>query len=465
MVSGLSARLQTPEVATVTPAFGNVAPPTVFTGVIVRDETVYTAGRTGIVEFQAAHLERVRPGQSVATISEEAYVADIVASIEDLDRLILEMQARRGEISAFSADVTRMNDQLQNSVDTHLPRLTGSNFGELHDFADNARRLLTLRNQMLLTEGRGSVRDMAGERERAVERLGSNVETVTVQRGGILSYVVDGLEDILTIENKRNLTPEQTRQSVDFTTLHRPREAARGDDIFKIVNSNTWYIAAYLPFEAVSQWQVNNLRRVYLQSGDTFHRMETYVEYLNHGQSSSFVILRVSRFLHQYMDRRGINFRLSNVVRDSLLIPAHVVTSKDAVRLPAEYVRRADALNPYVLRRTGENDQTSPLDVYRRTNESVYALTSANNLTIGDTIIHPDDPARSHIIGEIIRIHGVFVLNFGFADFIEITPDDDAPAVEGHIVLEASANRRLTPSSRIILDTTGLRDGQRLLAY
>ena len=467
MVSGLSARLQTPEIATISPGFGNIAQPTIFSGVIVRDETVYTADRAGIVEFSAGHLERVRPRQAVASISDEVYVADVAENIEELDRMILEMQARRGDISAFSADVTRMNEQLQASVDSHIPRVTGQSFEELHDFADNARHLLNLRNQMLLTESRGSVQSMVSERERAVQRRDNNISHVAVDRGGILSYIVDGLEDILTIENLRGLEPEQTRQSVDYTTLLRRREVAEGDSVFKVVNSNTWFIAAYLPFEAVADWQANDLRRVYLQTGDTFRQMETYVEHIDHTQAGSFVVLRLSRFLTDFMDRRDINFRLSNIVRDSLKIPSHVVSTMDAVRIPAEFVHRADAPNPSVVRRSndGSPDQSSQLHVYRRNSEFVYALTAINNLTIGDRLAHPDYDQQTHIIDEIVLIRGVFVLNFGFADFVEINVGEDITVIDDHIVIEASANRRVTPSSQIILDPTGLRDGQRLMAY
>ena len=468
MVSGLSAMLTTPEIATISPGFGNVAPPTVFQGIIIRDETVYTAGRDGVLEFHANHLERVRPGQTVAAVSDEVYVAEINANIEELDRQILEMQARRGDISAFSADVARINEQLQASIDSHLPRLTAASFYELYNMAEQTRRLLRIRNQMLLTEGRGSVQGMAGEREHAIQRLDSGVMSVSVQRGGLLSYIIDGLEESLTLENMRSLEPEHTRQSVDFSTLHRRREVAAGDDIFKVVNSNTWYIAAYLPFEAVSEWQLGNLRRIYIhQSGDSFREMDTYVEHIRHGESSTFVVLRVTRFLADFMDRRAVSFRLTADMRDSLKIPAHVVTAKDAVRLPVEFVGRADTVNPTVIRRGSEDspDQSVPLNIYRRNNEFIYVLTDINNISADDVLLHPDDASQTHTIDEIVTLHGVFVLNFGFADFEEIHLGEEVIAIDGHIVLDASANRRITPASQIILDTTGLRDGQRLLTY
>ncbi|MCL2852737.1 MAG: hypothetical protein FWE20_06865 [Defluviitaleaceae bacterium] len=467
MVSGLSAMLTTPEIATISPDFGNVAAPAVFTGVIIRDETVYTAERDGVLEFHADHLERVRPGQAVAAVSEESYVAGIHASIEELDRQILEMQARRGEISAFSTDVARMNEQLQAAVDSHLPRLTNSSFDELYNMAENARRMVGIRNQMLLTEDRGSVRGMVDEREHAVQRLDGSVMSVSVQRGGILSYIVDGLENILTIENMRSLEPEQTRQSVDHTTLHRLREVSAGDEIFKVVNSNIWYIAVYMPFEAVSEWQANDLRRVYMQSGESFREMDTYVEHISHGETSSFVVLRVTRFLSDFMDRRAISFRLTSSLSDSLKIPAHVVTTMDAVRIPVEFVNRPDMHNPSVIRQGSDNsaDQTVLLNIYRRNNEFVYILIDTNNLSIRDILLHPTDASQTHIIEEIVALRGVFVLNFGFADFEEINLGDEVAAIDGHIVLDAAANRRITPSSRIILDTTGLHDGQRLLMY
>ncbi|MCL2674070.1 MAG: hypothetical protein FWE92_01925 [Defluviitaleaceae bacterium] len=468
MISGLGAMFTTPAIATTLPGFGTVTRPPVYRGVIVRDETVYTAGRNGVLEFRANHLERVRMGQFVAVIQDARYAAEITADIHELDRRILEMQARRGEISAFSADVARMNNQLHATVNTYLPRISGDNFGELFSMADNTRRTLNLRNQMLLSEQRGSVRDMAAEREQAEYRLSHNLMSISPNRGGILSHFIDGLEDSLTVADMRTLTPEQTRQTVDHTTIQRLREVSYGDEIFKVVNSNTWFVALYLPIEQVLDWQLNDLRRVYIeQQNGSFRELDTYVHYINHGETTTFVILRVTRFLTDFMDMRGVNVRLSNAARESMQIPTSATTTRGAVRIPIEFVNRIDSNDPSIIMASVGDapDRTIPLNIFRRTGEFVYVLNEAVNFSIGDIILNPDDRERTYMIHEIVTLRGVFVLNFGFADFVVLNLDDEVDARGGYIVLDVMENRGITPSSRIILDPTGLRDGQRLEVF
>jgi len=291
--------------------------------------------------------------------------------------------------------------------------------------------------------------------------------SISPHRGGILSHIVDGLEESLTLENMRTLTPEQTRQSVDHTALHRLREVSSGDEIFKVVNSNTWYIALYLPLEAVVDWQINNLRRIYIEQGGSFREIDTYVHYINHDETTSFVILRVTRFLTDFMDMRGVNVRLSNVARDSMQIPTSATATRGAVRIPVEFVNRLDSNTPSIIRASGGDapDQTIPLDIFRRTSESVYVLNDAVNFSIGDTILDPDDSSITYVIHEIVTLRGVFVLNFGFADFVTLNLDEEVDMRDGYIVLDVMENRGITPTSRIILDPTGLRDGQRLEVF
>jgi len=468
MASGLGAMMTTPAIATTLPGFGTVTRPPIYNGVIIRDETVYTAGRGGVLEFRANHLERVRAGQFVAVIQDARYAAEINADIHDLDQRILEMQARRGGISAFSADVARMNDQLQTQVNAHLPRITGDNFSELHAMADNTRRTLNLRNQMLLSENRGSVRDMANEREQAEYRLSHNVMSISPHRGGILSHFVDGMEDILNVDNMRALEPEQTRQPVASVNFQRLREVSSGDEIFKVVNSNTWYIALYLPLEQTVDWQLNQMRRIYVeQQGGSFRELDTYVHYINHRDTTTFVILRVTRFLTDFMDMRGVNVRLSNTARESMQIPTSATTTRGAVRIPVEFVNRIDSNAPSIIRASVGDapDQTIPLNIFRRTGESVYVLNEAVNFSIGDVILDPNDRDQTYIIHEIVTLRGVFVLNFGFADFVVLNLDDEVDVRGGYITLDVMDNRGITPASRIILDPTGLRDGQRLEVF
>lgn len=461
MANALGDMMSNTEVPTISPIFGDVAPPQVHSGIIIRDEAVYRAQRDGILVFHQGEGVRVRPGSLVAQVQDGDgnYMREVQEGLVELEGRIVELQARRG---VFDADIARMNQQLEAAVEAHLPRISMASFDNVHDMAGNARRLVSLRNQMLLTDDR-SVRGLIDEREHFQGRLNSGASGIYSESSGVLSFSFDGLEDNLTFENMRSLLPEQVRQSAVASSS--PRYMLAGEPAFRIVRSNNWYVALYIPIGAVGEWQAGQMRNVYLAWRGGWREIEVVVEELRPYIDTAFVLLRTTRFMADFLDVRDVGVRLSTTaMQDHIQIPAHVLRTMDAVRLPVEYISRLDTATPSVVREGlgGAPAQYIALDIFRRSGEYVYMLTDSNPLGLGDVVRHPQG-GEAFIIAQANPIHGVFLLRFGFADFVDLHLGDSAGVIDGYIIVEAATNPRINPTSQIIVNPAGLQDGQRVL--
>ena len=448
------------EVPTIFPAFGDIAPPQIHRGLIIRNEAVYYAQQDGVLVFHHQDGTRVRPGSLVAEVQDGiGYVEDIHASLNSVEGDIVELQARRG---IFDSEINHLNHQIESTIYAHLPRID-RDFSAAYDMVDRTRGIMTLRTQVL-TNDDINIRSLVEERDQLHARLGGSVSRIYADEGGVLSYTTDGLESLLSFDNMRTLTPEQVRQSTN-PSANTARTVLAGEPAFRIIRSNNWYIALHLPIGVVGGWQQGQVRTVYLEwRGGGWRSLEVVIEELRPYIDTAFVLIGATRFMSDFADFRDIALRLSIDSQDYIQIPIEAVRTMEAVRIPIEYVSRADTATPAVVRE-GLSDapaQYIELDIFRRSGDFVYLLTDSNDISPGNVIRHPagDSP---FIIAELTPINGVFLLRFGFADFVDLHMGDSPGYVDGYVIVEAATNPRINHSSQIIQNPAGLQDGQRLI--
>ena len=450
---------------TIAVEFGSIDLPVVLSGVIIRDETVYTANAAGRLHFDYDDLVRVRTGTQVASVQDAAAVQQLNANLAEVEAELLRLQEARADISAFSQDARRMNRQIQNMLDNNRGALLSGGFTQVYALRENMERSIAIRNNMLLSENRGSLVEMTEERSFIEQRLGERISTVTVRQSGILSYLVDGFEDVLTFENMHEISPEQTRMTVDFSGITRRRDVVVDDPIFKIVTSNTWYIALYAPAEHITEWQRGDNRTIYIERNGRFLPLEIIVDTMRSTNEETFLLLRATRFVSDFLDMRTVNIRLSANRNEGLKIPSAAIVPATLLRVPHEFVYEQSDGSPFVLRQSAASTEVARVPITITHSDEAFHmifLSADSTLRIGDVLVGYADAAQQIVLSEVENIMGVFRLTNGFADFIQIDLDDDSHLRTGYALLDPARVRGIRAGDHIITNTRAVTDGQRL---
>ncbi len=240
-------------------------------GVVVRDERVYLCPIAGKIKLMVPEGERLRAGTVVAEVARDEarqqVEPSLVSAKEELARFDAHARARLAELEREVASCKlevenekRALDRARVSRDAaaeekHRSALTRAKA----EFAAAEGRLAK-EQKALEAEGRALASKVA-EHE-AEYRLA--VCEMQAERPGVVSFQVDGLEQLLTPSGARDLPPDRVRSLVASPVLLRDgAEVAQGQRIFRLIDNFRLFVLVVLSGDdagALKSWSRGRVR-------------------------------------------------------------------------------------------------------------------------------------------------------------------------------------------------------------
>ena len=138
--------------------------------------------------------EKVKPNTEVCSIKDQAAVASMESDLEKIDNDIMDVQDKRDDISIYSDDINKDNQQIKKIVDDSAINFATLNLEDVYELKTNIEKELSERNQLLLSENQGALTDLVTKRKAQEEKLNQSISKVSTNESGIVSYDVIGDE-------------------------------------------------------------------------------------------------------------------------------------------------------------------------------------------------------------------------------------------------------------------------------
>ncbi len=306
-------------------------------GLIIRDETVYTAPASGLIKPLAAEGSRTAAGQKLALIipaDREEQLRELQKVEKDLTELQIELMnsgkgsgaraiydeshaALAGLAGLIRGDTSRSDlsnlSTYQASITVLLEQRTGKLAGI--DFRDaRITELQSLRHQLELS-------------------LGLDSGTLYCQDPGIVSYKLDGLEATLRNEIVLELPPTQVHELLSGT---REMQTAAGQvsveqPVLRLTSSHRQAFAFILPDVGVSDLALDHLYDITLPNdhltitGCSLLRVEPFAD-------GVFAVFSSDRMVERLSDRRTVQADLTLTSTSGLRAPVSALFDLDENR-------------------------------------------------------------------------------------------------------------------------------------
>jgi hypothetical protein len=441
--------------------YGTIDTPNVVQGVIIRDERVYTTPAAGMVEYECSDNEKVKKNTVVCNVMDAEKVAAMEKSLEDINESILKIQSERGDLSIYSEDVKKTNERIKTTVEDAVGDLTKHKLTKLYEFRDNVEAKMDERNQLLLSESKGSdLTNLVTQRKAQLSKIDDSISKVTANDGGIVSYFVDGKEEEYTPAELTKLTKKQTQINASSARSEYKTTVKAGDTLFKIVKSNDWYIAAYISSEQANEWEQGDLIRIYVkdEDGDT-HSLVVTVNSITatDSEDEKYVTLKATRDMLDFIGARSVTFETETSFR-GYKVPNSAIVEETLMKIPDGYITE-DSL---VYKVNGDNTEEVSVVVSGGDSENniSYVPVQLGVLNVGDTIKNPES-GEAFTISEVLNTKGIYVVNSGIAEFKTINMDG-SNSNSTHTVLDDSKNTNIYIYDRIMTNTENIKKEQKV---
>ena len=281
-------------------------------GYVIREEKVLKGEnyKNGMVKI-SNEGQRVQVGAPVFRYYSQDE-ENLISQIEELDEKIDE--AIENEANPYSSDVKVLDGKIQKDVDQIYK---ANDLNKIAELKKNIEEAVTKKATITGEQSpAGSyVKKLINERAEYEYKLNSGTENIKTEVAGIVSYKVDGLEDILTPSDFSNINVE-TLKNLNIKVGQTIQES---EESGKVINNFKFYIAAIIDKQKAPELEVGKEAKIRLS---TQEELPCEIVYLKDDENNlEVVVFETSGYSQELINYRKLSFDIIWWSAEGLKIP------------------------------------------------------------------------------------------------------------------------------------------------
>lgn len=268
-------------------------------GYVIREETVIKGEnyKNGIEKIKAEG-EKVAAGEPIFryyTSGEEK----LVKKIQELDVKIAETLEKE-ESNIFGPDIKTIENQIQEKIN-EVYKL--NDLEKIKEYKENINNYITKKAKISgeLSPAGSYLKELIEQRSNYENELNSGSEYLKATKAGVVSYRVDGLEQVLTPGDFGTLS----KKSLEELEIKTGQIVSTSNESGKIINNFECYIAFILKTEN-EEIEAGKSLKIRLSNNETVNAEIEYVS--KESENESLIVLKIEKCVEELINYRKISF-------------------------------------------------------------------------------------------------------------------------------------------------------------
>ena len=299
-------------------------------GYVIRDETVIKGDnyKNGIEQIKTEG-EKVAKGEAIFRYYSNNE-QNLVEKIAELDKKIDEAMAEADNLP--SADTRALEEQIDSKIDQLYEE------SDLKVIQNNKQEIINNMTRKAKLTGELSpagsyLQKLIDERSEYENQFNSGAESLTATESGLVSYRVDGYEEILTPED----FGKYTKEFLNDLNLKTGQIIPTSNESGKIIDNYYCYIVCVLDSEYAKDAEVGDEVKLRLPSGN---EVETTIEYKTIEDGDYIITLKIDKGVEELINYRKISFNIIWWSASGLKIPNQAISTEEKAGNEISYVTR-----------------------------------------------------------------------------------------------------------------------------
>ena len=258
----------------------------------------------------------------------------MVKKIEELDKKINEAMEKEDKLS--SGDTKVLENQIADKIESCY---TESDLQKIKENKKDINSSITKKAKIAgeLSPAGSYLKKLVDERKKYENSLNSGAEYVTAPRSGVVSYKVDGLEDMLTTKDFGGIT----KNFLESLNVKIGQVVTSSEESGKIIDNYECYIATILDSEYAKKAEVGQKVKVRLPSGN---EISAEIEYINSQDGEDYVLVfKIEKNIDELIAYRKISLNIIWWSESGKKIPNTAIRYEEKGKNEIAYVIRTRA--------------------------------------------------------------------------------------------------------------------------
>lgn len=271
-------------------------------GYIIRDEVVARGEnyKNGMSQIKTEG-ERVAKGEAIFRYYSNGE-DNLIKKIEELDKKIDEAMDNENN-KIVSSDTKVIENQILEKIESAYNE---SNLQKIKEYKKDINTYITKKAKITgeLSPSGSYLKKLIDQRSNYEKTLNSGAEYIKAPTSGVVSYRVDGYEELLTTKDFSNFT----KDFLENLNLKTGQIIAATDESGKIIDNYKCYIATVLTSEYAQKAQVGDNVKIRLPSGN---EVSASIEYINAEDDGQYVIIfKITKCVEELINYRKISLNI-----------------------------------------------------------------------------------------------------------------------------------------------------------
>ncbi len=299
---------------------------------IIRDEEVLNSPIDGKCIKSVLDGEKIRKDTTVATILNKSS-EELLADMKALDLSIIEMQKKEMDNrNFFSEDIKKIDKEIEEKLQTVILKSNTGNLLEVRGIKDEIDELIqkkaTIAGDLSISNVR--LKSLKNEKMILQQRINENTKKIVSITSGIVSYIVDGYEDVLNPDKISSLTvAELEKLKVVRKNSDKDNISVKADKpVAKIVKGIDYYIVFAL--DSRQSEDIEEGRGFDIRINDMDKVIRGKVFFKSEPMEGKYIIaIEVDKALSETVGLRKISVDLIKSYYNGLKVPVHSLRNID----------------------------------------------------------------------------------------------------------------------------------------
>ncbi len=272
-------------------------------GIIIKDEQVTKAKLDGSIDKFAKEGERVSAGSLVLTLNSVNDSSSLKLELSQIEEAIQAIKDSENEIKSLIGDGEKVLDTKYKIVDDIQASLNMGDYKDAYLLKDKLSLINERTQEVKIDIENSSLESLENRKTEILDSLNTNHMKYYSSSGGIVSYKIDGYEDLLN----PNYFDEYFYESFDFIDdknhISDRENVSLNQGIYKLIDNFEWYMAIKIEdIEALEGLNPNTNTSLII--GKEKKELKGRIVKVNNSDQGGLVIVKLTTdFQDYYMTR------------------------------------------------------------------------------------------------------------------------------------------------------------------
>ena len=304
-----------------------------FLGIVVRNERVYRADGDGEISFFKKEGERVKVGAKIAELSLKEEDSSLESELEEVNKKIESMEKVNKQKEIAKKDEIKSEKNTELVIAELQDNIINGNYDETAQLKEELYCLLGKKNNAIgeNTLANQSLDNLKKKKEELTKEIQNSTVNYFSQEAGIVSFKIDGFEEIYSGKNILNYTLEDIRDKEAETKVSKNKsDVNAGDAIFKIMDNYNWYLLVDVDdIKEIKSLKEGDMLSVCLDGRD--EELKGRIIKIQPKNGQGLVAIRLDTHFHDYYEKRNVDVKIIKSKNEGLKVPTKAICEKDGL--------------------------------------------------------------------------------------------------------------------------------------